>query len=97
MSSKGLRATHSRILPVNVHAIEALIVEKLGDVACKSVSVSDDCLLQDIVSCGLRRISPSTKGDDALHIRKRLEIGPLAVRVLDRWLPYTREFGLVLL
>lgn len=58
--------TYTRIFPVNVNAIDALVAEKLGNVGSKGLAVGEDGLADDIVGGRLGRVGPAAGGPELI-------------------------------
>lgn len=79
--------THARILPVNVDAVNALLLGKLSKIRRKGISIVDNGRADNFEQDGFRRMRPAAKRYDALDVLQSLEVIPLLIVVFDDGLP----------
>ena len=89
-TGKKAGETDAWILPVDVDAIEPLVVHELGQVRRKGLPVRNNGLSEDVVGGSLGGVGPAAKRHDALDVGQFLEGFPLGMRVFDDNLPSGR-------
>ena len=75
MHSPLKEITHSRILPIDIDSIQAVLIHEADDIVLEDLAIGwQDGLTQDGEGSGLRAERPATKRDDSLDIIQPLEI-----------------------
>jgi hypothetical protein len=61
-------STYTRVFPIDVYTVDALVIDELCEILSERITVVDDCASNDIVGRRLRRVSPAAERNDSLEL-----------------------------